>query len=449
MKNIRISIVGLFLITALSLSAQNSTKNENQTSSSYLGWISKSVNFRSGPSKEFAIIKRLDQGKQIFIVSDVPQNGYLNIIDIESNTEGYVYKTFIEFGDKIEKSKGEMFSSKGSTNSYDTQIEIYNNTNLTLTLKLNDIKFQFKPKEKRTISTKPGVVNYIASAPNVIPLNGSKNFEEYSSWTWQFYIQSKYGNQVNIEKIKIPDFKIEKLKAPILPPLENKIPSPTIPEIKNPYYKTYLNKTIYEPKTNALDDFKSKYLKSTSKSNSKKFYNDEGIKKYKNGDYNGAILDYNKSIELDPNYSIAIYNRGLSKYELEDYLEAIKDFDKAIELGYNNPNLYSTRGLCNYKIKDYYEFLWDYDKAIELDPNVAYYYVNRGVAKEMTSNPYGAITDYSEAISINPDYALAYFKRGKAKEKTANFEGACVDFKRAAYLGNEEAKRWISKWKCK
>jgi tetratricopeptide (TPR) repeat protein len=305
-------------------------------------------------------------------------------------------------------------------------------------LKLNDIKFQFKPEEKRTISTKPGVVNYIASAPNVIPLNGSKNFEEYSSWTWQFYIQSKYGNQVNIEKIKIPDFKIEKLKMPVLPPLENNIPSLTIPEVKDPNYKTYINKTL-EPKTNAFDDFKSKYLDD----------NDEGIKKYETGDYNGAILDYNKSIELDPNYSIAIYNRGLSKYELEDYLEAIKDFDKAIELGYKNPNLYSTRGLCNYKIKDYYEFLWDYDKAIELDPNVAFYYVNRGVAKEMTSNPYGAITDYSEAISINPDYALAYFKRGKAKEKTANFEGACVDFKRAAYLGNEEAKRWISKWKCK
>ena len=133
---------------------------------------------------------------------------------------------------------------------------------------------------------------------------------------------------------------------------------------------------------------------------------------------------------------------------MEDYLEAIKDFDKAIELGYKNPNLHATRGLCNYKIKDYYEFLWDYDKAIELDPNVAFYYVNRGLAKEMTFNPYGAITDYSEAISIDPDYALAYFKK-KAKEKIANFEGACEDFKRAAFLGNEEAKRWISKWKCK
>ena len=83
MKNIRISILGLFLITALSLSAQNSTKNENQTSSSYLGWISKSVNLRSGPSKEFAIIKRLDQGKQIFIVSEVPKMGSKYISNVK------------------------------------------------------------------------------------------------------------------------------------------------------------------------------------------------------------------------------------------------------------------------------------------------------------------------------------------------------------------------------
>ena len=446
MKNI---LFTLALIVSFSSFGQDSTELDTSNSESYLGWITKTVNLRKGPGLEYSIIKTLEAGKQIFIISDVSINNYYNIIDIESNTDGFVYKSFIETGDKVEKSKGVMFTSTGNTDKYETQVEIFNNTNKTLTLKLNKKSHRFSPKEKTTISIKPGLVNYIASAPNVIPLNGSKNFEEYSSWTWQFYIQSKYGNQVNIEKIKIPDFKIEKLKVPVLPPLEYNIPSLTIPEVKDPDYKTYINKTISEPKTNAFDDIKSKYLNDNDESNSKQFYNNEGIKKYETGDYNGAILDYNKSIELDPNFSIAIYNRGLSKYELEDYLEAIKDFDKAIELGYKTPNLYSRRGLCNYKIKDYYEFLWDYDKAIELDPNVAFYYVNRGVAKEMTSNPYGAITDYSEAISINPDYALAYFKRGKAKEKTANFEGACVDFKRAAYLGNEEAKRWISKWKCK
>lgn len=444
MRNNIYIYLSLFLLIVFSVSAQDSTKNENQRSNSYLGWISKSVNFRSGPSKEFTIIKLLDLGKQIFIVSDVPQNGYLNIIDIESNTEGYVYKTFVEFGDKIEKSKGEMFSSKGSTNSYDTQIEIYNNTNLTLTLKLNEIKFQFKPKEIRTISAKPGVVNYIASAPNVIPLNGSKNFKEYSSWTWQFYIKQQYDNEINIPVIKPIKLTIPKINksSGFDSGLKDYRPfHTTFPEIKN--NNSFKLLPLPKPTTNAFDDF-------TSKPNqTKQFYNDEGIKKYETGDYKGAILDYDKSIKLDPNYAKAIYNRGLSKHELEDYLEAIKDFDKAIELGYKNPNLYATRGLCNYKIKDYYEFLWDYDKAIELDPNVAFYYVNRGVAKEMTFNTYGAITDYSEAISINPDYALAYFKRGKAKEETANFEGACADFKRATYLGNEEAKRWIGKWRCK
>ena len=441
MKNI---LFTLALIVSFSSFGQDSTEHDTSNSESYLGWITKTVNLRKGPGLEYSIIKTLEAGKQIFIISDVSINNYYNIIDIESNTDGFVYKSFVETGDKVEKSKGEMFTSTGNTDKYETQVEIFNNTDKTLTLKLNKKSHRFRPKEKTTISIKPGLVNYIASAPNVIPLNGSKNFDEYSSWTWQFYIKQQYDNEINIPVIKPIKLTIPKINksSGFDSGLKDYRPfHTTFPEIKN--NNSFKLLPLPKPTTNAFDDF-------TSKPNqTKQFYNDEGIKKYETGDYKGAILDYDKSIKLDPNYAKAIYNRGLSKYELEDYLEAIKDFDKAIELGYKNPNLYTTRGLCNYKIKDYYEFLWDYDKAIELDPNVAIYYVNRGVAKEMTFNTYGAITDYSEAISINPDYALAYFKRGKAKEKTANFEGACADFKRAAYLGNEEAKRWIGKWRCK
>ena len=65
---------------------------------------------RKGPGLEYSIIKTLEAGKQIFIISDVSINNYYNIIDIESNTDGFVYKSFIETGDKVEKSKGEMLS---------------------------------------------------------------------------------------------------------------------------------------------------------------------------------------------------------------------------------------------------------------------------------------------------------------------------------------------------
>ncbi|MBW5397658.1 tetratricopeptide repeat protein, partial [Brachyspira pilosicoli] len=37
-----------------------------------------------------------------------------------------------------------------------------------------------------------------------------------------------------------------------------------------------------------------------------------------------AIVYYNKSIELDPNYSVAYYNRGSVKADLGEYEEAIK-----------------------------------------------------------------------------------------------------------------------------
>ena len=47
-------------------------------------------------------------------------------------------------------------------------------------------------------------------------------------------------------------------------------------------------------------------------------HSNRGLSKHDFGDYNGAILDYNKAIALDPNLAVAYNNRGLSKYKLEE-----------------------------------------------------------------------------------------------------------------------------------
>ncbi len=49
-----------------------------------------------------------------------------------------------------------------------------------------------------------------------------------------------------------------------------------------------------------------------------------------------AIKDYDKAIELNPQYAKAYNNRGKAKAKLGRNEEAIKDYDKAIEL---NPQL--------------------------------------------------------------------------------------------------------------
>ena len=63
-------------------------------------------------------------------------------------------------------------------------------------------------------------------------------------------------------------------------------------------------------------------------------YVNSGNQKYEAKDYYGAISDYNKAIELDPNNALDYSNRGISKENLGDLNGACADWKKAAELGY-------------------------------------------------------------------------------------------------------------------
>ena len=65
--------------------------------------------------------------------------------------------------------------------------------------------------------------------------------------------------------------------------------------------------------------------------NSAFFYN-RGSDKAEKGDYYGAIADYTRAIEIDPQNDDAFYNRGNSKLKLKDYYGAIADYTRAIEI---------------------------------------------------------------------------------------------------------------------
>jgi len=168
-------------------------------------------------------------------------------------------------------------------------------------------------------------------------------------------------------------------------------------------------------------------------------------------DYYGAISDYTKAIELNPNY-ISYNNRGVAKGELKDYKGAIADYNKAIKLHLNKKygdfhivaTAYNNRGVAKDKLKDYYGAIADYTKAIELDPNYADAYLNRGAAKADLKDNYGAISDYTEGIELNPNNASAYDNRSIAKENIGDLNGACDDAKKAIRLGSTESVKWVA-----
>lgn len=96
------------------------------------------------------------------------------------------------------------------------------------------------------------------------------------------------------------------------------------------------------------------------------FFN-SGNEKYKNGDVKGAISDYDKAIEMNPDYYKAYNNRAIIETtELKNDTAALKDFDKAIEINPEYADAYLGRGTVKFNFKNLEGACKDWQKAHEL-----------------------------------------------------------------------------------
>ncbi len=73
-------------------------------------------------------------------------------------------------------------------------------------------------------------------------------------------------------------------------------------------------------------------------------YYQSGIRKYDKGNILGALADFDKAIEMRPNYANAYYGRGVVKKATGDLDGAITDLTKAIQIRPSDPSPYWVRG---------------------------------------------------------------------------------------------------------
>jgi tetratricopeptide (TPR) repeat protein/S1-C subfamily serine protease len=170
------------------------------------------------------------------------------------------------------------------------------------------------------------------------------------------------------------------------------------------------------------------------------YYSNRGVIKSDSGDKKGAIVDYNKAIELNPKYANAYSNRGINKFESGDKVGAIADFEQAITIDPRSEFAYSNRGWARFQSGDKVGAIADYNKAIELNPNFANAYYNRGGWKYSSGDKQGAVLDYGRALKYNPNYAEAYSKRGLIKFQLGNKAGAIADYNKALKIDHQFAE---------
>ena len=138
------------------------------------------------------------------------------------------------------------------------------------------------------------------------------------------------------------------------------------------------------------------------------------------------------------------FNRAQDKFELADYEEAILDYNKALELSPTEICLvYSMRGNAKRNLGDFDGAISDQNKALDFDPLYADGYFHRGSVKYKMGDFAGAIEDYTQVIKINPKDSDAFFNRANVKKEIGDMRGACEDWKKGAELGDEDAVKLV------
>ena len=140
------------------------------------------------------------------------------------------------------------------------------------------------------------------------------------------------------------------------------------------------------------------------------------------GQYSTAIIQFNKSIDLDPEFSRSWLNRGIAKIGLKDFQGARIDFSQAVTLKRGYALGYILRGVANYELEDTDAMMSDLEIGLQLD------------FKALADVLEIAADAVSKAIEMAPENVNYYFARGYAHFAAENYRPALSDFSTAVNM---------------
>jgi tetratricopeptide (TPR) repeat protein len=169
--------------------------------------------------------------------------------------------------------------------------------------------------------------------------------------------------------------------------------------------------------------------------------------------YEKALADYNKAVELGSENSCDYSSRGYVKWKLGDLEGCLVDFNKAIDLGQTEARMFHARADLYFALKRYHEALTDYDEAFERYeknerddisiyetvaskisknerfPEVLNVLFNKACVYDDLQNLHLAIETLNKLIELCPFYLSAYINRSGYYQDLKEYEKALADIR--------------------
>ena len=140
--------------------------------------------------------------------------------------------------------------------------------------------------------------------------------------------------------------------------------------------------------------------------------------------FNQALVNYKKSLEINPNYAEGHNNLGVAFYKLRKFNESIDSYQRAIKIKPNFSKAHNNLGLAYKELEKFTESINNYQKAIKINPEYAEAYNNLGNVYNSNQKIDDAILNYKKAIKLNANFPEAYSNLGNLLKEIGEVEEA-------------------------
>lgn len=149
------------------------------------------------------------------------------------------------------------------------------------------------------------------------------------------------------------------------------------------------------------------------------------------GQYEKAVDEFKKAIEINPNYVNAYNNLGMAYEEMGLFDKAIVEYKKAIQLKPNYKRAHGNLGSVYGKKRLFDRAIAECKEAIEIDPAYADAHNNLGIAYINKGWVDQAMTEFKKAIELEPNHMNAHYNLGLVYLVKKMYREAVNEFKKA------------------
>ena len=200
---------------------------------------------------------------------------------------------------------------------------------------------------------------------------------------------------------------------------------------------------IYYKQQQGLAYEKEQTIEQKEKENAKaeNFYR-EGASAYNRKDFNTAITEFTKAVEMNPEHAQSYAGRGYAHLNLKKFDLALRDFNKSINIDPGNHKLYSDRAYIYYQTGELDLAITDYSKAIALKSDSFEAFHFRGHTYRKQNKLDLALADFSKAIQIQSNVADLYCDRADIYSIQKKFGAALSDLDKAIEYDPKEVRAY-------